>query len=193
VPGSPLLRAAGLPLPGAEVRIVDPAGVELPPGEVGEVCLRTPAIMIEYWGLPAATAEVLADGWFRTGDAGHRDAEGYVFISDRIKDVVISAGENIYPAEVENALCKHPDVAEAAVIGVPHEKWGEAVRAFVVPRPGATVTPRDLMLSLKGQIADFKIPTGYDIVAQIPRNPSGKILRRVLRDQFWAHDDRNVN
>jgi acyl-CoA synthetase (AMP-forming)/AMP-acid ligase II len=193
VPGSPLLRAAGLPMPGVEVRILGTDGTELPPGEVGEVCVRTPAIMIEYWGLKAATDEVLTDGWFRTGDAGHRDERGYVFISDRIKDVVIVAGENVYPAEVENALCKHPAVAEAAVIGVPDQRWGESVRAFVVLRPGAQASPRDLMLSLRGQIADFKIPAKYDIVDLIPRNPSGKILRRVLRDQFWAHADRNVN
>ncbi len=192
-PGSPLLRAAGLPLPGVELRIVDPDGVELPRGQVGEVCVRTPAIMIEYFGQPGATRDVLSDGWFRTGDAGHQDDAGYLYISDRIKDVVIVAGENVYPAEVENALCQHPAVAEAAVIGVPDQRWGEAVRAFVVLRPGQTASPRELMLSVRGQIADFKVPAAYDIVDQIPRNPSGKILRRVLRDQFWTHTDRNVN
>ncbi|MDG4765031.1 fatty acid--CoA ligase [Solwaraspora sp. WMMD406] len=193
VPGSPLLRAAGLPLPGVQLRIIDSEGADLPAGTVGEVCVRTPAIMIEYWGLKAATDEVLRDGWFRTGDAGHLNDDGYLFISDRIKDVIIVAGENVYPAEVENALCRHPAVAEAAVIGVPDEKWGESVRAFVVLRPDTQATPRELMLSLRGQIADFKIPARYDIVDSIPRNPSGKILRRVLRDEFWAHADRNVN
>ncbi|MFY1587128.1 fatty acid--CoA ligase [Micromonospora sp. WMMD734] len=193
VPGSPRMRAAGRPMPGVDLRVVDADGVEVPQGEVGEVWLRTPAIMIEYWGLKEATDEVFVDGWFRTGDAGYLDQDGYLYISDRIKDTIIVAGENVYPAEVENALCKHPAVAEAAVIGVPDERWGEAVRAFVVLRPGQQATPRELMLSLKGLISDFKIPAQYDIIDKVPRNPSGKILRRILRDQFWAHVDRNVN
>lgn len=194
VPGSPRMRAAGRPLPGVSVRAVDPeTQTDVGTGEVGEIWLRTPAIMIEYWGLKEATDEAFVDGWFRTGDAGYLDADGYVYISDRIKDTIIVAGENVYPAEVENALCKHPAVAEAAVIGVPDERWGEAVRAFVALRPGHQASPRELMLSLKGVISDFKIPTQYDIIDQIPRNPSGKILRRVLRDRFWAHVGRNVN
>ena len=161
------------------------------PGIVGRSASRRRAV--EYWGLPGVTAETLVDGWLRTGDAGTLDADGYVFISDRIKDTVIVAGENVYPAEVENALCKHPAVAEAAVIGVPDERWGEAVRAFVALRAGFDATPRQLMLFLKGNIADFKIPTRYDFVPSVPRNPSGKVLRRVLRDACWAHMERHVN
>jgi len=191
--GSPLLRAAGRPLPGVQVQVVDASGASIAPGMVGEICIRTPAVMIEYWGLPGVTADTLVDGWLRTGDAGTLDAEGYLFISDRIKDTVIVAGENVYPAEVENALCKHPAVAEAAVIGVPDERWGEAVRAFVALRAGFDATPRQLMLFLKGNIADFKIPTRYDFVPSVPRNPSGKVLRRVLRDACWAHMERHVN
>jgi acyl-CoA synthetase (AMP-forming)/AMP-acid ligase II len=162
-------------------------------GEVGEIRLRTPAVMLEYWGLKEATDETLVDGWLRTGDAGYLDEDGYVHICDRIKDTIIVAGENVYPAEVENALCGHPAVAEAAAIGVPDERWGEAVRAFVVLRPGTTVKPRELKLFLQDHIADFKSPSGYEFIEGIPRNPSGKILRRELRERFWAGRERQVN
>ncbi|ROP29945.1 long-chain-fatty-acid--CoA ligase [Couchioplanes caeruleus] len=193
VAGSPRLRAAGRPYPGIEVKVIDSVGRILPPGEIGEICLRSPAAMLEYWALPEATAETLVDGWVHTGDAGHLDEDGFVFVSDRIKDTVIVAGENVYPAEVESALAKHPAVAEAAVVGIPHERWGEAVHAFVVFRPGRTATPRELMLFLRGEIADFKVPTSYDVIGSLPRNPSGKILRRSLRDRFWAGRVRQVN
>ncbi|SDC79576.1 fatty acid--CoA ligase [Actinokineospora iranica] len=193
VPGSPRMRAAGKPYPGVEVKVVDTAGNPVPNGQVGEICVRTPAVMLEYWGMPEATERTLVDGWLHTGDAGHLDEDGYVFISDRIKDVIIVAGENVYPAEVENALTKHPAVAEAAVIGVPEERWGEAVLAFVVPSPDAQATKRELMLFLRTLIGEFKVPTRYEFVEAIPRNPSGKILRRVLREQYWSHLDRKVN
>lgn len=182
LPGSPLLRAAGRALPGVSIQVRDPQGRPLPCGEVGEICLRTPAAMCAYWGQPEVTRDTLHDGWLRTGDAGHLDENGYLFVSDRLKDLIIVAGENIYPAEVENALCKHPGVREAAVVGEPDERWGEAVHAYVVlgtPAP----TPRQLMVFLRQHLADFKIPTRYDVVGAIPRNPSGKILRRVLRAQ----------
>jgi fatty-acyl-CoA synthase/long-chain acyl-CoA synthetase len=193
VVGGPRMQAAGRPYPGFEVKIVDRDGNRLGGRAVGEVCLRTPAHMVEYWGLPEATAKTLVDGWIMTGDAGYLDEEGYLFVCDRIKDTIIVAGENVYPAEIENALAKHEAVLEAAVIGVPDERWGEAVRAFVVVRPGTTATPRELMMSLKGRIADFKIPTGYEFVDTLPRNPSGKILRRQLRDTFWQGRQRKVN
>jgi acyl-CoA synthetase (AMP-forming)/AMP-acid ligase II len=182
--GSRLMRAAGLPLPGVEIKVLDVDGAVLPPGAVGEICIRTPAVMLEYWGMQEETRKTLAGGWLHTGDAGYLDADGYVFISDRIKDMIIVAGENIYPAEVENALCKHPDVMEAAVIGVPDERWGEAIHAFVVARADRQLTPRSLMRFLRGVIADFKIPTRYHFIDAVPRNPSGKILRRILRAQF---------
>ncbi|MEU2622634.1 fatty acid--CoA ligase [Streptomyces sp. NPDC007157] len=193
VPGSPRLRAAGRPYPGVEVAVTGDDGTVLAAGEVGEIRLRTPAVMLEYWGLKEATAESLVDGWLRTGDAGYLDQDGYVHICDRIKDTVIVAGENVYPAEVENALCGHPAVAEAAVIGVPDERWGEAVRAFVVLGPGTTVKPRELKLFLRDHIADFKSPSGYEFIERVPRNPSGKILRRELRERFWAGRERRVN
>ncbi len=193
VPGSPRLKAAGRPYPGVLLKIIGPEGQPLPTNEVGEVCIHSPARMLEYWRLKEATERTLIDGWIHTGDAGYVDEEGYLFICDRIKDTIIVAGEKVFPAEVENALSKHPAVAEVAVIGVPDERWGEAVHAFVVLRPDQKASPRELMLSLKGRIADYKAPTRYTFIDKVPRNPSGKILRRSLREQFWSHLDRQVN
>ncbi|WP_338778158.1 fatty acid--CoA ligase [Streptomyces sp. DG1A-41] len=192
-PGSPRLRAAGRPYPGVEVQVTGEDGSVLASGAIGEICLRTPAVMVEYWGMKEATEETLADGWLHTGDAGYLDEDGYVYVCDRLKDTVIVAGENVYPAEVENALCTHPAVAEAAVIGVPDERWGETVHAFVALRPGMSVSPRELKLHLQGRLADFKSPSGYEFIERVPRNPSGKILRRELRKDFWADRDRQVN
>lgn len=193
VVGNPRLKAAGHPYPGVEVKIIDSAGQRLGAGPVGEICIRTPAHMVGYWGLPAATAETLVDGWIHTGDAGYLDEDGFVFIRDRITDAVIVAGENVYPAEIENALAKHPAVLEAAAVGIPHELWGEAVRAFVVYRPGTRATPRELMLFLRDELADFKIPTSYEVIDRLPRNPSGKLMRRVLREKFWQGMERGVH
>lgn len=181
--GGGLLRAAGRPYPGFGVKIVDDKGEVLPAGETGEICLRTPAHMVEYWRLPEATAKTLVDGWIHTGDAGYLDTDGYVFVCDRIKDLIIRAGENVYPAEIENALAAHPAVSDVAVIGVPDEHWGEAAKAFVALRPGHTGTVRELRRFLRDCLAEFKIPTMYEFVDTIPRNPSGKILRRTLRDR----------
>ncbi|MCG7978344.1 MAG: long-chain-fatty-acid--CoA ligase [Candidatus Thiodiazotropha endolucinida] len=191
--GSPRMLAAGRPYPGVVLKIVDKNGVSLPAAKVGEVCIRTPAHMLEYWRNPAATQETLIDGWVYTGDAGYLDEEGYLYICDRIKDVVIVAGENVYPAEIENVLCKHPAVLDVAVIGVPDERWGEALQAFIALREGQSVKARELLLFLKGKIADYKIPGRYEFVESIARNPSGKILRRELRDKYWTHLQRKVN
>lgn len=193
LPGRRRARAAGRPYPGVRVRVVDGSGAPLPAGRVGEVCLATPARMVEYHGLPDRTAETLRDGWIHTGDAGHLDEDGYLYIQDRIKDTVIVAGENVYPAEVEDALESHPGVAEAVVVGIPDDRWGEAVHAFVVAAPGGEPTARGLHRHLVGRLAAFKLPARYEFVDSVPRNPSGKILRRQLRDRFWAGTDRKVN
>ncbi|NEC85267.1 long-chain-fatty-acid--CoA ligase [Streptomyces sp. SID12501] len=193
VPGGPLMQAAGHPYPGVRSKVIDGEGRELPPGAVGEVCLATPAHMVEYWGLPEKTAETLVDGWIHTGDAGYIDEDGYVFIRDRIKDAILVAGENVYPAEIENVLEGHPGVAEAVVVGAPDERWGEYVHAFIVADPEQQPTPRDLHTFLVPQLASFKLPARYEFIDSVPRNPSGKILRRELRDRFWGDSARKVN
>ncbi|WP_335939333.1 long-chain-fatty-acid--CoA ligase [Streptomyces sp. PTD5-9] len=194
-PGSPPMQAAGRPYPGVRVQVTDDQGVPLPPGAVGEVRLATPAHMVEYWNLPDKTAETLVDGWIRTGDAGFVDEDGYVFIRDRIKDAILVAGENVYPAEIENVLEHHPGVAEAVVVGAPDDRWGEYVHAFVVPADpgGPALRARDLHTFLTPRLAAFKLPAKYEFIDHVPRNPSGKILRRELRDRFWSGPGRKVN
>jgi acyl-CoA synthetase (AMP-forming)/AMP-acid ligase II len=186
-------RAAGRPYPGVSLRCIDAAGRDVPPGDVGEVCIRSPANMVGYWRQPAATAQTLVDGWIHTGDAGFLDADGYLTIQDRVKDMIICAGENIYPAEIESVLCAHPAVLEAAVIGVPDERWGEQVRAFVVRRPEQSVTPRELLAHARRDLADFKLPKVFEFVESLPRTPSGKIKKAELREPFWRGRERNVN
>jgi acyl-CoA synthetase (AMP-forming)/AMP-acid ligase II len=194
VEGLDRMRSAGKALPGVELAILDADGNKLPPGEVGEIATRSGSNMAGYWNLPEATASTLGvDGWLRTGDAGYLDQDGYLYIHDRIKDMIISGGENIYPAEVESAICDHPDVAEAAVVGVPDEKWGEAVKAIVVLKPGRKATATDIIGFTRERIAGFKTPKSVDFIAALPRNASGKILRRHLRDPYWAGKDRQVN
>ncbi|MFI7098970.1 long-chain-fatty-acid--CoA ligase [Streptomyces sp. NPDC050161] len=192
-PGNPRLRAAGRAYPGVELKTIGDDGHTLGPGEVGEVCIKSPARMLGYWCLPDATAATLKDGWVHTGDAGYLDEQGYLFIQDRIKEMIVRAGENIFPAEVENALGAHPAVQDVAVIGVPDDRWGEAVHAFVVLRPENEAAPYALRTFLRGRLAGFKIPTRYTFIDAVPRNPSGKILRRTLRDQFWESRERAVN
>lgn len=187
VPGSPRLRTAGVPYPGIEVRIEGPDRRVLPVGEVGEICVRSPARMLGYWGLPEATARTMSeDGWIRMGDAGFLDADGYVSVCDRVHDMIIVAGENVYPAEIEDALAAHPAVTGAAVVGLPHESWGEQVHARVVRVAGTTVSARELMLFLRGRLADYKIPVSFDFADALPRNPSGKVLRRHVRSELTA-------
>lgn len=192
--GNQRMRAAGLPMPGVELRILDAGGNPLPPNSVGEVATRSYANMAGYWKLDEATAATLApDGWLRTGDAGYIDEDGYLFIHDRVKDLIITGGENVYPAEVESAVYGHPAVAEVAVIGVPDDQWGEAVKAIVVPKPGMTIDSADIIAFARGRIAAFKAPKSVDVVAALPRNASGKILRRELREPYWTGRTRQVN
>jgi long-chain acyl-CoA synthetase len=185
------LRSAGRPLPGVEVRIVDAAsGIEATAGAVGEICLRTPAMMKGYWQQPDETRRVLdGDGWLRSGDAGWLDQDGYLFISDRVKDMVVTGGENVYPVEVEAAIYGHPDVAEVAVIGVPDPKWGEAVKALVVPRPGCAPVPETILAYARERIAGYKLPKSIDFVDSLPRNATGKVLKRELREMYRASQE----
>jgi acyl-CoA synthetase (AMP-forming)/AMP-acid ligase II len=181
------LVSAGKPLDGVRIAIVDPVdGHRLSPDETGEVWLRTDQVMAGYWGRPEDTANALtADGWLRTGDAGRLDTDGYLYIEDRLKDMIISGGENIYPAEVERVLVEHPSVAEVAVIGVPDERWGEVGKAVVVPAEGAEVDEATLLAYCRERLASFKCPRTVEVVATLPRNPTGKVLKRELRAPYW--------
>ena len=192
--GNPRMRSAGKAIPGVEVKIVGPDGAELPRGEVGEIVTRSANNMLGYWNLPDATAQTLsADGWVRTGDAATMDDDGYIYIQDRMKDMIISGGENVYPAEVESAIYGHPDIAEVAVIGIPDERWGEAVKACVVPKPGHRIDEAGVIAYARERIAAFKAPKSVDVIEALPRNPTGKILRRALREPYWAGRERGVN
>jgi long-chain acyl-CoA synthetase len=188
-PGGPrehLLRSAGRPYPWVELRIADPvSGDLLGPHQVGEVWLRGPNVTPGYFNRAAETAAALTkDGWLRTGDGGYVDEDGYLFLTDRIKDMIVTGGENVYPVEVEEALAQHADVAEVAVIGVPHPHWGEAVKALIVPRPGARTGPDDLIAFARARLAGYKLPRSVDFVTELPRTPSGKVLKRELRQRF---------
>ncbi len=192
-PESPRLAAAGRPYPGVRCKVVDEEGRELDVRETGEICLHSPANMVGYWKNPEATADTLVDGWVHTGDAGFLDEDGYVFVNDRLKDMIIYAGENVYPAEIESVLCGHPAVAEAAVIGVPDERWGEQVKAIVVLRPGESATARQILAHARTDLAAFKVPKSVDFLDALPRTPSGKIQKHVLREPYWEGRDRQVN
>jgi long-chain acyl-CoA synthetase len=188
-PGGPrehLLRSAGRPYPWVELKIVDPvSGEPLGSHAVGEVWLRAPNVTPGYFNRPAETAAALTpDGWLRTGDGGFLDDEGYLFLTDRIKDMIVSGGENVYPVEVEETLAQHAGVADVAVIGVPDPHWGEAVKALIVPRPGMRTAPEDLLAFARERLAGYKLPRSVDFVAELPRTPSGKVLKRELRERY---------
>ncbi len=186
------LKSCGKPMTAVELRVVDALAKDVATGEVGEIVTRSRQNMIGYWNQPEATSRAMRDGWFHTGDAGYLDQDGYLYIYDRVKDMIISGGENIYPAEVESALFGHPAVADVAVIGVPDDKWGEAVKAFVVRKPGAEVSPDELIGFARERIAAYKVPRTIDFVDALPRNPTGKILKRELRKPYWAGRERQV-
>ena len=188
-PGGPragLLRSVGRQLPWTEVSVFDPHTLQpSPTGVVGELWVRSGQNMPGYWNDPEQTAATIRpDGWLRTGDAGYSDAEGFIYLHDRIKDMIISGGENIYPAEVENVLAAHPTVAAVAVIGVPSQRWGETVKAVVVPRAGVQVDRAELIAFARDRLAHYKCPTSVEVVDELPRNAAGKVLKKVLRVQF---------
>ena len=180
------LRSCGTPLPLIEVKIVDAAGKVVPDGENGEFWVRSPALFGGYWNQPEATAAVMRDGWYRTGDAGYRDQDGLLYIVDRVKDMIITGGENVYSAEVEQALAKHPAVLQCAVIGLPDVKWGERVTAVVIFAPGKSATAEELTAHCRGLIAGYKVPKELKVVDSFPVSATGKILKRTLREQFAA-------
>jgi long-chain acyl-CoA synthetase len=188
-----LLRSCGKPYPWVDVRIVDKSGADVPTGTVGELWTRSPQNMLGYWNNTEATAAtVTADGWLKTGDAGYIDDEGYIYLHDRVKDMIVSGGENVSPAEVENVLMTHPAVGDVAVIGVPDERWGEAVKAVVVPAVGAAPSEAELIAYARGRLAGFKLPKSVDFAEVLPRTPSGKLLKRTLREPYWEGVGRRI-
>jgi acyl-CoA synthetase (AMP-forming)/AMP-acid ligase II len=180
------IRCVGKPVLGSEVKLVDPEGRPVANGEVGEIFLKTPSIFEGYFNAPDKTDAAFRDGWCTLGDLGRLDDEGYLYIVDRLKDVIKSGGVNIYPSEVEEVVLAHPDVLEAAVIGVPDERWGEAVRAIVVPRSGRPLDPAELVAHCRARLADYKVPKSVEVRAELPHSPAGKILKRVLREIAWS-------
>jgi long-chain acyl-CoA synthetase len=187
-----LLLSCGRANLGTDLRVVDTDGADVPTGEVGELVVKSAQNMAGYHGKPAETAEVFRDGWFHTGDAAAMDADGYVYIRDRIKDMIVSGGENVYPVEVEAVIAEHPAVADVAVIGVPDVKWGETVKAIIVRRPEAALEAADLIDFCRDRLAGYKRPTSVDFVEVIPRNPTGKVLKRQLREPYWQGQVRGV-
>jgi acyl-CoA synthetase (AMP-forming)/AMP-acid ligase II len=188
------LASGGLPLPGVEVRVVDPLTLkDVKPGDRGEIWLRSAQEMRGYLNKPRATAEAkTADGWIRSGDIGRVDDAGFVYVLDRVKDMIITGGENVYGPEVESVLSACPGVSEGAIIGIPDERWGEAVKAVVVPVPGAEVSAADVIAFCRARLAHYQCPTSVDFVEDLPRNATGKVLKRALREPYWAGRERAI-
>jgi acyl-CoA synthetase (AMP-forming)/AMP-acid ligase II len=186
------LASAGRETTGMRVRVVDDADREVAAGQMGEIVVRGDLVMKGYWGKPEATAETLRGGWLHTGDIGSLDGDGYLYITDRKKDMIISGGANIYPREVEEVLCRHPAVFEVAVIGVPDEQWGEAVKALVVTREGPRVTEAEIIEHCQRHLASYKKPQSVEFLHALPKNAYGKVLKRELRDRYWAGRQRQV-
>jgi acyl-CoA synthetase (AMP-forming)/AMP-acid ligase II len=187
------LRSCGRPWPDTEAAILGPDLRPVAQGEVGEIAIRGDCVMKGYWNRAEATTAAIRDGWMLTGDAGYQDADGYFHVHDRMKDMIITGGENVYPAEVENALFGAPGVADVAVIGVPSERWGEEVKAIVVASAGEAGDPAAIIAWARERIAGFKAPKSVDFVDTLPRNASGKVLRRELRERYWSGHDRRVS
>jgi acyl-CoA synthetase (AMP-forming)/AMP-acid ligase II len=192
--GGPRLRSAGRAVPGVELSIQDAAGRELPAGEIGEVCARGGNFMSGYWKKPEATDEAFRGGWYHTGDAGYLDDGGYLFLVDRVKDMIVTGGENVYSAEVESAISTHAAVAQVAVIGIPHDVWGEQVHAVVVLRTGATATAEEIQEHARASIAGYKVPKSVEFRTEpLPLSGAMKILKRELREPYWKDRARRIN
>ncbi|HUJ65854.1 MAG TPA: AMP-binding protein, partial [Acidimicrobiales bacterium] len=191
--GGDLLRSAGRPMPGSVLSIRDEHGAEVSTGTTGEVWARAGNYMREYWNRPEETELAFRDGWYHTGDAGYVDSGGYVYLVDRVKDMIVSGGENVYSAEVENAVASHPAVTQVAVIGIPSERWGEAVLAIVVPHPGAAVTEDEIKAWARERIAGYKVPKVVEFRTDpLPLSAAMKVLKRELRAPYWEGRDRAV-
>ena len=177
----------------ASVRIMGPEGNFVPVGETAEIVVKSEQVMAEYWKNPEATAETIKDGWLHTGDMGYMDEDGYIFLVDRKNDMIISGGFNVYPREVEDVLYKHQAILEAAVIGVPDEKWGETVKAVVTLKEGMAVTQEEIIDHCRKYLASYKKPTSVDFVDELPKNVNGKILKKELKRPYWTNKDRGIN
>jgi long-chain acyl-CoA synthetase len=191
------LRSGGMAAPGVDVRVVDADGADVPTGDVGEIIARSPALMLGYWGKPAETADAIEResnmGWMHTGDGGRLDDEGFLYVVDRVKDMIVSGGENVYSTEVEQAVASHPAVAACAVVGVPDDQYGERVHAVVVLKPGQETTPESIREHCKTLIGGYKCPRSVEFVDALPMTGAGKVLKRNLRDAYWAGRDRHVS
>jgi len=192
-PGSPRIRSVGRPALGIRISIRSEEGDELARGEIGEVCVRGGHLMREYWNKPEATAEAFRGGWYHTGDAGYVDEDGYLFLVDRVKDMIVTGGENVYSAEVESAISTHPSVGQVAVIGIPDEVWGERVHAIVVPAPGADVSQEEIIAHARASIAGYKVPKSVELRAEpLPLSGAMKVLKRDLRAPYWEGRDKSI-
>jgi long-chain acyl-CoA synthetase len=183
---------SGIPYEGVEIAIVDEDWNRLPAGETGEIAVNTPVVMSSYLGRDKLDEDALKDGFYRTGDVGHLDEDGFLFITDRIKDMIVAGGVNIYPAEIEKVLVQHPDIVDAAVIGIPQEDFGEQPLAFVVTKPTADLTENDVLEFLDGRLASYKRPRRFVFVDELPVSPMGKVLKHVLRAPYWEGRERRV-
>jgi long-chain acyl-CoA synthetase len=191
--GGELLKSAGRPVAGVELSIQDDDGNVLPTGQPGEVCAKAGNFMIEYWKRPKETEEVFRGGWYHTGDMGYLDDKGYLYLVDRVKDMIVTGGENVYSVEVENAIAKHPDVAQVAVIGIPSEQWGEAVHAIVVPKEGASLSEEDLIAHTREWIAGYKVPKSIELRTEpLPLSGALKVLKKDLRAPYWEGKERQI-
>lgn len=187
------LASCGKEIFNVEARVVNEQGIDVKLGKVGEIIVKSDSVMKGYWKLPEETADTIKKGWLHTGDIATVDEEGYIFIVDRKKDMIISGGENIYPREVEEALYAHPSILEAVVIGVPDEQWGEAVKAFVVLKGREKVSEEEIIDFCKKNMASYKKPKSVEFIDALPRNPVGKVLKRELREKYWKDHDRRVS
>jgi acyl-CoA synthetase (AMP-forming)/AMP-acid ligase II len=188
------LRSAGRPTRVCEIRIVDDHNVEVPQGDVGQIAVKGPITMLGYWNNPKVTAETIIDGWVMTGDAGYRDEEGFIYLMDRVKDMIVSGGENVYSAEVENAMGQHPKVATSAVIGIPSDQWGESVHAIVILHPDVSVTPEELQAHCHTLIAGYKCPRSVEFRTEpFPLSGANKVLKMDLRKPFWKGRERQIS